>query len=74
LYVGGIVASEASRKNFDVPNNIIKRLHEKKNWWAVWGGLCCGEIAKPNAMRASNERMVKMKKGVCQPHGALTMR
>ena len=28
--MGGIVASEASRKNFDVPNNIIKRLHEKK--------------------------------------------
>ena len=28
--MGGIVASEASRKKFDVPNNIIKRLHEKK--------------------------------------------
>ena len=29
MYVGGIVASEASRKKFDVPNNIIKRLPEK---------------------------------------------
>mgnify|MGYP003492638407 FL=1 len=35
--MGGIVASEASRKKFDVPNNIIKRLHEKNGGqFAPW--------------------------------------
>ena len=33
----GIIASEASRKNFDVPNNIIERLH-KKNFGGELGG------------------------------------
>jgi hypothetical protein len=36
--VGGIVASEASRKNFDIPNNIIKRLIGKKITFVTFGG------------------------------------
>jgi hypothetical protein len=36
--VGGIVASEASRKNFEIPNNIIKRLIGKKITFVTFGG------------------------------------
>jgi hypothetical protein len=36
--VGGIVASEASRKIFDIPNNIIKRLIGKKITFVTFGG------------------------------------
>jgi hypothetical protein len=33
-----MVASEASRKNFDIPNNIIKRLIGKKITFVTFGG------------------------------------